>query len=249
MKTSGDTLLSLIEEILDFSKIEAGRLDLEARPFALGALVEETVELLAPRAQAKGLEIASSIDERLPSTRGRRCGAAAPGAAQSRRQCGEVHRNRRRRASSSSPATQPDEISFPVRDTGIGIAPDAQARIFEEFEQADGGTTRKFGGTGLGLAISRRIVERMGGSIDVESAPGAGSTFSFTVALPRAPTSDAPFAPPDLDRPGDPDRVAPSTIEAPLVGATARTLGREDLPRAGRSRRARCCPSGIGTPS
>ena len=96
-KTSGETLLSLIEEILDFSKIEAGKLDLEARPFALAALVEETVELLAPRAQAKGIEIASFVDERLPATSRRRCRALAPGAAQSRRQRHQVHRSGRRR--------------------------------------------------------------------------------------------------------------------------------------------------------
>src|SRR5436305_1254113 len=82
--------------------------------------------------------------------------------------------------------TVPDEICFSVRDTGIGIAPEAQARVFEEFEQADGGMTRKFGGTGLGLAISRRIVERMGGTTTLQSVPGQGSTFRFLVALPRA---------------------------------------------------------------
>src|SRR5262249_44291511 len=81
---------------------------------------------------------------------------------------------------------QPDEVSFAVRDTGAGIAPDAQARIFQEFEQADGGSTRRHGGTGLGLAISQRIVERMGGRITVESAPGGGATFAFTIALPAA---------------------------------------------------------------
>ena len=84
------------------------------------------------------------------------------------------------------PGATPNEIKFTVRDTGIGIAPEAQARVFEEFEQADGGMTRKFGGTGLGLAISRRIVERMGGSITLHSAPGQGATFRFSIALPRA---------------------------------------------------------------
>ena len=196
VKTSGDTLLSLIEEILDFSKIEAGRLDLEARPFALGAMVEEIVELLAPRAQAKGLEIASSIDERLPMrvigdiARLRQVLLNLAGNAVKFTEHGGV-------AVIVEPGAEPDEIRFLVRDTGIGIAPDAQARIFEEFEQADGGMTRKFGGTGLGLAISRRIVERMGGTVDVESAPGEGSTFSFTVALPRA-DDDAPLRAPDL---------------------------------------------------
>ena len=94
-----------------------------------------------------------------------------------------------------------------VRDTGIGIAPEEQARIFLEFEQADGGATRRFGGTGLGLAISRRIIERMGGRIAVDSTPGAGSTFRVTVPLPRRkPTRDAPFAPPDLTGMRCPDR-------------------------------------------
>src|SRR3954469_13174842 len=124
VKTSGDTLLSLIEQILDLSKIEAGRLDLEARPFALAALVEETVELLSPRAQAKGLEIAASIDERLP---GEVAGDAArlrqvllnlAGNAVKFTQAGGV-------ALTVAPGAAPNEICFQVRDTGIGIAPDA----------------------------------------------------------------------------------------------------------------------------
>ena len=143
VKTSGETLLSLIEEILDFSKIEAGRLDLDARPFDLHALVEETVELLAPRAQAKGLEIASYVDERLPA---RVIGDAArlrqvllnlAGNAIKFTDSGGVAHRR------SSPAAGPDEIVFKVRDTGIGIAPEEQDRIFLEFEQADSGAARQ----------------------------------------------------------------------------------------------------------
>jgi signal transduction histidine kinase/DNA-binding response OmpR family regulator len=221
VKTSGDTLLSLIEEILDFSKIEAGRLDLEARPFALAAMVEETVELLAPRAQDKGLEIASSVDDRLAT---RVVGDAArlrqvllnlAGNAVKFTQSGGV-------AVIAEPGEAPDDVRFLVRDTGIGIAAEAQERIFEEFEQADGGTTRRFGGTGLGLAISRRIVARMGGTLQVESTVGAGSVFSFTAKLPRAADSEDAPARPDLA-----GRailiVAPSAIEAPLV---AQRLGR-----------------------
>jgi signal transduction histidine kinase/CheY-like chemotaxis protein len=222
VKTSGTTLLSLIEEILDFSKIEAGRLDLEIHPFALGAMVEETVELLSPRAQAKGLEIASSIDERLPdrvlgdTARLRQVLLNLAGNAVKFTEAGGV-------AVIVEPGGAPDEISFLVRDTGIGIAPDAQARIFEEFEQADDGMTRKFGGTGLGLAISRRIVERMGGSVSLDSVPGEGSVFRFTVPLPRVVEAGAaPFTAPNLA-----DHavliVAPGVIEAPRV---AERLGR-----------------------
>ena len=227
IKTSGDTLLSLIEEILDFSKIEADRLDLETRPFALGTLVEETVELLGPRAQAKGLEIASSIDERLPS---RVTGDAArlrqvllnlAGNAVKFTERGGV-------AIVAEPGDRPDDIRFLVRDTGIGIAPDAQARIFEEFEQADGGTTRRFGGTGLGLAISRRIVERMGGRIELKSAPGQGSVFGFTVALARATDESPSAASPDLG--GQSILVvSASAIEAPLTAQRLAGWGAKSL--------------------
>jgi signal transduction histidine kinase/CheY-like chemotaxis protein len=216
VKTSGDALLSLIEEILDFSKIEAGRLDLESRPFGLAALVEETVELLSPRAQTKGLEIASSIDESLPETvigdaaRLRQVLLNLAGNAVKFTEAGGV-------AVAVEAGAVADEISFSVRDTGIGIAPEAQARVFEEFEQADDGMTRKFGGTGLGLAISRRIVERMSGSLTVESTPGQGSTFRFTIALPRAlDAGETKIATPHLA--GQAILiVAPGMIEPPLV--------------------------------
>ncbi len=221
-KTSGETLLSLIEEVLDFSKIEAGRLDLEARPFALGPMVEEVVELLAPRAQAKGIEIASFVDERLPAQARRRRGAAAPGAAQSRRQRHQVHRDRAASRSSSKRRSAKGDVRFVVRDTGIGLKAEDQARIFLDFEQADGSSTRKYGGTGLGLAISKRIVERMDGHIAVESLPGAGATFTVTLPLPAAPDSTSEFAAPDL-RAMSVLIVASAEIEASLL---ARRLGR-----------------------
>jgi signal transduction histidine kinase/CheY-like chemotaxis protein len=186
VQSSGGALASLIEEILDFSKIEAGRLDLEEKPFGLLALVEDAVELLAPRAHAKGIEIASFVDDRLP-----------------RRLIGDAGRLRQALLNLAGnaikftdtggvslvvePAAHPDcAIAFRIRDTGIGIDAQDQRRIFEEFEQADASANRRFGGTGLGLAISRRIVAAMGGKIHVESAAHLGSTFTCTLALPQA---------------------------------------------------------------
>jgi PAS domain S-box-containing protein len=216
VKTSGDALLSLIDEILDFSKIEAGRIDLDSREFDLAALVEETVELIAPRAQAKELEIAAYVEDGLP-----------------RRVLGDASRLRQVLLNLAGNAVKftdrggvaiiveagiwPGEIDVLVRDTGIGIAPDEHDRIFREFEQADGGIARKFGGTGLGLAISQRIVERMGGRITVESIPGSGSTFR--VALPLAPAAGAqaePTTAPDLAG-IDVMIVAASSVESSLM--------------------------------
>jgi PAS domain S-box-containing protein len=224
-KTSGETLLSLIEEVLDFSKIEAGRLDLKARPFALGAMVEEVVELLAPRAQAKGIEIASFVDERLPAT-------LIGDAARLRQVLLNLAGNAIKFTEHGGVAViveatgQDDDIRFVERDTGIGLKAEDQARIFLDFEQADGSSTRKYSGTGLGLAISKRIVERMDGHIAVESLPGAGATFSVTLPLPAAPDSTSELAAPDLS----PDLramsvliVASAEIEASLL---ARRLGR-----------------------
>ena len=222
-KTSGETLLSLIEEILDFSKIEAGRLDLEARPFALAPIVEEAIELLAPRAQAKGIEIASFIDEHLPTQ-------LVGDAARLRQVLLNLAGNAIKFTENGGVAVivEPDEatgaVRFQVRDTGIGLKGEDQARIFREFEQADGSSTRRFGGTGLGLAISKRIVERMDGNIDIESAPGAGSTFSFTVPMPAALADEnqSEFVVPDL-RTTSVMIVAAVEIEASLL---ARRLGR-----------------------
>ncbi|HEU5016973.1 MAG TPA: ATP-binding protein [Pseudolabrys sp.] len=224
-KVSGETLLSLIEEILDFSKIEAGRLDLDARAFALTPLIEETVELLAPRAQAKGIAIASFVDERLPASvvgdaaRLRQVLLNLAGNAIKFTEAGGV-------AIIVEPAER-SEIRFVVRDTGIGIAAEDQARIFRDFEQADGSLGRKFGGTGLGLAISKRIVERMDGKIEVESASGQGSVFSFTVALAAADDAHQ-SATPDLR--GTAVLIASSiAIEASLLGRRLRGWGAETV--------------------
>jgi PAS domain S-box-containing protein len=220
VKTSGDTLLSLIEEILDFSKIEAGRLDLDARPFPLVTLAEEVAELLAPRAQAKSLEIAAYVDDRLPEQ-------VVGDAARLRQVLLNLAGNAIKFTEQGGvgivlePGNWPDEVTVRVRDTGIGIPAEQQESIFREFEQGDGGPARKFGGTGLGLAISQRIVERMGGRIAVESARGEGSTFSFTIPLAGVAESAA-FTAPDLC-----DKammiIAPGAIEASLL---ARRLGR-----------------------
>jgi PAS domain S-box-containing protein len=197
-KTSGETLLSLIEELLDFSRIEAGKLELTARPFALLPLVEETVELLAPRAQAKGIEIASFVDDRLPrhivgdAARLRQVLLNLVGNAIKFTEQGGV-------AVIAEPDEHTNEIRFRVRDTGIGLSAEDQARVFRDFEQADGSSTRKFGGTGLGLAISKRIVERMGGRIAVDSKAGGGATFSFSAPFAVPPGGDdASFVAPDL---------------------------------------------------
>ncbi len=221
-KTSGETLLSLIEEILDFSKIEAGKLDLEARPFAPASMIEEAVELMAPRAQAKGIEIASFIDERVPiqvvgdAARLRQVILNLVGNAIKFTEKGGV-------AVTVEPGSHENKILFEVRDTGIGLKTEDLARIFLDFEQADGSSTRKFGGTGLGLAISKRIVERMDGHIAAKSEAGVGSTFTVSVPLLPAPDAqETTFVAPDLARAAV-MIVATAEIEASLL---ARQLGR-----------------------
>jgi signal transduction histidine kinase/DNA-binding response OmpR family regulator len=224
MKTSGDTLVSFIEEMLDLAKIEAGRLDLAARPFALAAFVEEAVELLGPRAQTKGLEICCYVDERLPAR-------VSGDAARLRQVLFNLAGNAIKFTETGGvsiivePSAEPDVIAISVRDTGIGISAENQARIFLEFEQADGSSTRKFGGTGLGLTISKRIVERMGGSIAVESALGAGATFRTVVPLPRVGDGEeAAVAIPDLA--GENILiVAPAAIEASLLARRLQRWG------------------------
>jgi PAS domain S-box-containing protein len=224
MKTSGGTLVSFIEDMLDLAKIEAGRLDLASRPFALAGFVEEAVELLGPRAQAKGLEICGYVDERLPAR-------VVGDAARLRQVLFNLVGNAIKFTPSGGvsiivePSGAPNEIAISVRDTGIGIAAEDQARIFLEFEQADVGSTRKFGGIGLGLTISKRIVERMAGAIAIESRPGEGSTFRVTVPLACAGDADeTALAVPDLTG-NDILIVAPAAIEASLLARRLQRWG------------------------
>jgi PAS domain S-box-containing protein len=215
VKTSGDALLSLIEELLDYSKIEAGKIDLENRPFALAALVEDIAELLAPRAQARQLEIATYVDERLPTD-------VVGDAARLRQVLLNLAGNAIKFTSSGGvalivePGERAGDICFLVRDTGIGIAPEAQARIFREFEQAHDNIARNYGGTGLGLSISERIVKRMGGHIGLQSEPDVGSTFEVCIPLPGKAKASLALATPDLAGHSI-MLVAPQSIEASLI--------------------------------
>ncbi len=226
VKTSGDALLSLIEELLDYSKIEAGKIDLEQRPFTLAALIEDITELLAPRAQARSLEIAAYVDERLPMQ-------VVGDAARLRQVLLNLAGNAIKFTSTGGvalivePGIWPNEISFLVRDTGIGIAPEARERIFREFEQADERIGRNYGGTGLGLSISERIVKRMGGRITLESQVGGGSTFEVAVSLAAADRKDGdqkPFVAPDLTGQSI-LLMAPQTIEASLIARRLQRWG------------------------
>jgi len=181
------------------------------------------VELLGPRAQAKGLEICAYVDERLPA---RVIGDAARlrqvvfnlvGNAIKFTETGGV-------SIIVDPDQRPDYIAISVRDTGIGIAPQDQARIFQEFEQADAGPTRKFDGLGLGLTISKRIVEHMSGAIVIESALG-GSVFRVTVPLPRDGDADVmALTAPDLAE-NDILIVAPAAVEASLLARRLQRWG------------------------
>ena len=191
IRTSGDALLGIINDILDFSKIESGKLDLEHASFPLATCIEESLDLLSSRAAEKGLELAYLVDETVPGnivgdvTRLRQILVNLVSNAVKFTQAGEVVVTVTARPLEDGT----HELTFAVRDTGIGIAPEHLDRLFRSFSQVDSSTTRQFGGTGLGLAISRRLSELMGGTMWVESRQGAGSTFFFTVTAPAAPAA------------------------------------------------------------
>jgi signal transduction histidine kinase/CheY-like chemotaxis protein len=186
IRTSGEALLSIINDILDFSKIEAGKLEIEPHPFDLEHLVSDVAELLAPKANDRGLELAVDMPDDAPrhllgdAGRVRQVLTNLVGNAIKFTHEGHVLV----RITSVSQNEQRCALKISVIDTGIGISSEAQKRLMLPFSQADISTTRKYGGTGLGLAISKQLVELMGGKLTVESTEGEGSTFSFLLPLP-----------------------------------------------------------------
>jgi len=247
VKTSGDALQSLIEELLDYSKIEAGKIDLEQRPFALVSLIEDITELLAPRAQAKSLEIAR-LCRRPPAVGGgRRRRAAAPGAAQSGRQCHQVHRDRRRRADRRARhLAERDQLPGPRhrhRHRARGAGEDLpRVRTGRRPHRPKLWRHRAW------LSISERIVKRMGGRITLESQLGAGATFEVSVPLRASQVVHPSFDTPDLAGQSV-MLVAPQTIETSLIARRLQRLGRADLPDLGRRlSHTHCCRSAPGRP-
>jgi PAS domain S-box-containing protein len=197
LRTSGESLLAIINDILDFSKIEAGRLTLNHFPFDLRSTVEEALDLLAPKAREKHLDLVHVIDEDLPASlvgdaqRLRQVLLNLAGNAVKFTERGEICLEVTGRAlplieEGSLEAHDLWEISFAVKDTGIGIPHEKMDLLFKIFSQVDGTASRTQGGTGLGLVISERLVQLMGGSISVTSEAGRGSTFVFTIRAPSA---------------------------------------------------------------
>ncbi|MEO0576821.1 MAG: response regulator, partial [Pseudomonadota bacterium] len=203
IQQSGEGLLTIINDILDFSKIEAGHMEIESEPFSVRGVGEDVAAMLATNAQRKGLEFTLDLDPHMPTAvrgdigRLRQVLTNLVGNAIKFTESGgivvRVHQNK-----SLVPARGSHAYRFEVEDTGIGIAKDKQAAIFESFIQEDGSTTRRFGGTGLGLAISTQLVQLMGGQLSVTSEQNQGSCFHFDLTLPAAEYEiDAP-APTDF---------------------------------------------------
>ncbi len=222
VRESGESLLAIINDILDFSKIEAGKLQIELAPFNLLESLGDTMKSLAVRAHAKGLELACRIAPEIPQavvgdcTRLRQVVINLVGNAIKFTEAGEVVLEVRREAETEDGPV----LHFAVRDTGIGIPEEKLAVIFEAFEQADAGTTRRYGGTGLGLAISRCLTELMEGRIWVESRVGCGSTFHFTAKFGHAGPQ------PDLGR-GMQPAVLCGTFDAITVALDGTAVERE----------------------
>ena len=189
-KTEGaaKSLLGLLNDILDFSKAEAGKMTLESEPFRIDELLRSLSVVLSSNAGAKNMDVLFDVDASLPEVvrgdamRLQQVLINLGGNAVKFTSEGHVVIRLRKLAQTESHVT----IAFAVEDTGIGIAPEHQAHIFDGFSQAEGSTTRRFGGTGLGLTISKRLVELMGGTIQVQSVPGVGSTFGFVLEMPTA---------------------------------------------------------------
>ncbi len=190
IRVSGDTLLSVINEILDFSKMDSGKMQLEKQPFEIEVVVEQAVNLLSTKANEKGLDLLYHIDENTPP-------AIIGDATRFRQVLLNLLSNAIKFTDEGSVTiliqcqtcmmdSSYSFLSVEVKDTGIGISKEKQDLLFQPFSQVDSSTSRRFGGTGLGLAISSKLVSLMGGEIKVDSMPGSGSVFSFTVRVPIA---------------------------------------------------------------
>jgi PAS domain S-box-containing protein len=196
IRVSGEALLTIINDILDFSKIESGKLEMERTEFSLRECVEGALDLLAPRAAEKRIDLLYEIADGVPASlsgdpsRLRQVLVNLLGNALKFTAHGEVLLTVRAGAVEG----ETTEVVFSVKDTGIGIPPEAIGRLFQSFSQVDASTTRRFGGTGLGLAISKRLAELMGGRMWVESEVGKGSTFSFTVRVGVVPSKPRVYA-------------------------------------------------------
>lgn len=194
VRQSGEALLVIINDILDFSKIEADKLDLELIDFDLRTTVEDVLDLLSEQAHRKRLELICQVNADVPAWvcgdpgRIRQVLTNLVGNAVKFTETGEVSV----RVSLDQQEDHDVMIRFAVSDTGIGISPESQAQLFQPFSQADGSTTRKYGGTGLGLAISKQLAILMRGDIGVDSVPGEGSTFWFTVRVTELPKPSPP---------------------------------------------------------
>ncbi len=260
VRGSGEALLAIINDILDFSKIEAGKLSLEPLDFDLRTTVEDVCSLLAERAHTKGLELACLICANVPSavrgdpgrlrqilmnlvgnaikfTERGEVVVRVEAAADTGTRCGA--RSEGLEAGDKEPVT----LKFSVTDTGIGIPRNAQSRLFQPFTQADGSMARKYGGTGLGLAIARQLTELMGGRIGIDSEPGRGSTFWFTMRLEEQPGQPS-FAPARADLNGrralivDDHATNRRILGLYLQERGVQSMSVEDSPRALESLRA-----------
>ena len=198
IRESGDSLLAVINDILDFSKIESGRIDLENEEFVVRDCIEGALDLLAPRAAEKGLDLLYEIAGDVPmilrgdSMRLRQILVNLLGNAVKFTERGKVVLSLKMEPLSSG-NDAPVRLLFKVRDSGIGIPKEALPRLFQSFSQVDASTTRRYGGTGLGLAISKRLAGLMGGDMTVESEAGRGSTFHFSVVTGAVPNTAVPY--------------------------------------------------------
>jgi PAS domain S-box-containing protein len=202
LHASGRALRSVIDEVLDFSKLEAGKVEVDPTDFEVRDLVSETAAVVAAQVRAKGLELIAWCDPWVPhavrgdANRIRQVLTNLLGNALKFTDEGEIVAQ----ATVQRPVDEDAPVlRFQVSDTGIGIAPDVVPTLFDPFSQADSSTTRRFGGTGLGLAISKELVELLGGEIGVESTPGDGSTFWFTVPVEAAEVAVKPTASVDFE--------------------------------------------------